>query len=436
MVNAYDSNAAVQIPADEKKLIQKRENLLGPAYRLFYAKPIHIVRGEGVWLFDPEGNAYLDAYNNVASVGHCHPHVVEALARQAAILNTHTRYLNETVVAYAERLLAKFPRELGHIMFTCTGSEANDLALRIAKSFTGRTGLIVTGNAYHGGTDTVAQISPSLGPFVNLGEHVRLVPPPDTFHTPAERIGEIFAEGVRAAIADLRRHGIETAALIVDTIFSSDGVFVDPPGFLREAVAAVREAGGIFIADEVQPGFGRTGDTFWGFQRHDLAPDMVTVGKPMGNGHPIAGLIVRHDIVENFGKRSRYFNTFGGNPVSCAVGMAVLDVLEKENLQQSAKEVGAYFKNGLTAMAKRHPCIGDVRGAGLFIGVEIVSDLGHEPADLAARIVNDMRDRRILISATGPRGNILKIRPPLVFSKANADLFLENMDGVLTGLRG
>jgi 4-aminobutyrate aminotransferase-like enzyme len=198
----------------------------------------------------------------------------------------------------------------------------------------------------------------------------------------------------------------------------------------------VREAGGIFIADEVQPGFGRTGDTFWGFQRHDLAPDMVTVGKPMGNGHPIAGLIVRHDIVENFGKRSRYFNTFGGNPVSCAVGMAVLDVLEKENLQQSAKEVGAYFKNGLTAMAKRHPCIGDVRGAGLFIGVEIVSDLGHEPADLAARIVNDMRDRRILISATGPRGNILKIRPPLVFSKANADLFLENMDGVLTGLRG
>ncbi|HUB85478.1 MAG TPA: aminotransferase class III-fold pyridoxal phosphate-dependent enzyme [Rhizomicrobium sp.] len=435
MVNAYDSSAAVQIPADEKKLIEKREDLLGPAYRLFYAKPIHIVRGEGVWLFDPEGNAYLDAYNNVASVGHCHPHVVEALARQAAILNTHTRYLNETVVAYAERLLAKFPRELNHIMFTCTGSEANDLALRIAKSFTGRTGLIVTSNAYHGGTDTVAQISPSLGSFVNLGEHVRLVPAPDTFRSPPEKIGEVFAEGVRAAIADLRRHGIETAALIVDTIFSSDGVFVDPAGFLRDAVAAVRETGGIFIADEVQPGFGRTGDTFWGFQRHGLVPDMVTVGKPMGNGHPIAGLIVRHNIVENFGKRSRYFNTFGGNPVSCAVGMAVLDVLERENLQQSAKDVGAYFKDGLTAMAKRHPCLADIRGVGLFIGVEIVSDSPQEPADLAARIVNEMRERRVLISATGPRGNILKIRPPLVFSRANVDLFLENLDGVLNGLR-
>lgn len=428
MVNAYDGTA--KLPPDEKKLIEKRERLLGPAYRLFYAKPIQIVRGEGVWLFDPQGNPYLDAYNNVASVGHCHPHVVDALARQAAILNTHTRYLNETVVAYAERLLAKFPAELGHIMFTCTGSEANDLALRIAKSFTGRTGLIVTGNAYHGGTDAVAQISPSLGPFVNVGEHVRLVPAPDTFHTPAERIGEFFAGGVRAAIADLRRHGIQTAALIVDTIFSSDGVFVDPPGFLREAVTAVREAGGIFIADEVQPGFGRTGDTFWGFERHELIPDMVTLGKPMGNGHPIAALVMRHDVVENFGKKSRYFNTFGGNPVSCAVGMAVLDVLEEESLQQSAKDVGVYFRQGLITLSKQHSSIGDVRGAGLFIGVEIVSD-SQDPAQLAARVVNTMRERRILISATGPRGNILKIRPPLVFSKANVDVFLENLDNVL-----
>ena len=432
MVNAYDGSSTAQLPADEKRLIAKREELLGPAYRLFYSKPIQIVRGEGVWLFDPEGNAYLDAYNNVASVGHCHPHVVEALARQAAVLNTHTRYLNETVVAYAERLLGKFPADLGHVMFTCTGSEANDLALRIAKSFTGRTGLIVTSNAYHGGTDTVAQISPSLGPFVNLGEHVRLVAPPDTFHQPVERVGESFAQGVRAAIADLRRHGVETAALIVDTIFSSDGVFVDPPGFLREAVAAVREAGGIFIADEVQPGFGRTGDAFWGFQRHSVAPDMVTIGKPMGNGHPIAALVVRHDVVENFGRKSRYFNTFGGNPVSCAVGMAVLDVLEQENLQQSAKDVGAYFRQGLNTLSKRYPRIADIRGAGLFIGVEIASNsTSQDPAQLAAQIVNAMRERRVLISATGPRGNILKIRPPLVFSRANVDLFLENLKDVL-----
>ncbi|HEY1836683.1 MAG TPA: aminotransferase class III-fold pyridoxal phosphate-dependent enzyme [Rhizomicrobium sp.] len=436
MVNAYDGSAAAQIPPGEKALIEKREKLLGPAYRLFYANPIQIVRGEGVWLFDPDGNAYLDAYNNVASVGHCHPHVVQALARQAAVLNTHTRYLNETVVAYAERFRAKFPSELAHVMFTCTGSEANDLALRIAKSFTGRSGLIVTANAYHGGTDTVAGLSPSLGPFVDLGEHVRLVPAPDSRKAPNGDTAAYFASGVRAAIADLARHGVMTAALLVDTIFSSDGVFPDPAGFLHDAAEAVRAAGGIFIADEVQAGFGRTGDAMWGFERHGLIPDMVTVGKPMGNGHPMAGLVVKHDIVENFGKRSRYFNTFGGNPVSCAVGMAVLDVLEGEKLQQSAKDVGSYLKDGLRALARRYSGIGDVRGAGLFIGVDVVSpDPARTHGQLAAQIVNGMRERRVLISATGLEGNVLKIRPPLVFSRQNADLLLESMDAVLKGLQ-
>jgi 4-aminobutyrate aminotransferase-like enzyme len=431
MINAYSGQSA-DLPEDEKALIARREAALGPAYRLFYQTPVHVVRGEGAWLFDSEGRAYLDAYNNVASVGHSNPRVVDAIAKQAAILNTHTRYLNETVVAYAERLLAKFPKDLAHIMFTCTGSESNDLAIRVAKSYTGGTGFIVTELAYHGGTDAVAQMSPSLGGFVNLGEHVRTVPAPDSFRVSSDKMGANFAHGVRAAIADLRRHGIKPAALLVDTIFSSDGVFADPPGFLQEAVAEIKKAGGVFIADEVQPGFGRTGDAMWGFLRHGVAPDMVSLGKPMGNGHPIAGLVLRHEIIDSFGRNSRYFNTFGGNPVSCAAGMAVLDVIEEQSLQQSAKAVGEHLRANLRKLAAKHPDIADVRGAGLFIGVEIVSKKSPLTADvLTAKIVNGLRERRVLISATGPRANILKIRPPLVFSKADADVLTQALDDVL-----
>ncbi|HEY1709527.1 MAG TPA: aspartate aminotransferase family protein [Rhizomicrobium sp.] len=431
MVNAFDGKSA-DLSAEERKLIERREKRLGPAYRLFYRNPVHIVRGEGVWLYDPEGNAYLDAYNNVASVGHCNPHVVDAIARQAAVLNTHTRYLNETVVGYAERLLAKFPSALSQITFTCTGSEANDLAIRVAKSFTGGTGFVVTELAYHGGTDAVAGLSPSFGPFVNLGEHVRTVPAPDSRRFPAGHLGDAFAHGVRTAIADMQRHGIRPAALLVDTIFSSDGVFADPAGFLRKAVDAIHEAGGLFIADEVQPGFGRTGEKMWGFERHGVAPDMVTLGKPMGNGHPIAALVTKPEVMARFGSQSRYFNTFGGNPVSCAAGMAVLDVLEHENLQQSAYDVGNHFRDGLRRMRETHRELVDVRGAGLFIAVEVDSvDSGTTPADRAADIVNEMRNRRILLSATGPQANVLKIRPPLTFSKENADFFLSNLNEVL-----
>jgi len=434
MINAFDGKA-VNLSAEERALIARREKLLGPAYRLFYQDPVHVVRGEGVWLYDPQGNAYLDAYNNVVSVGHCNPHVVEAIARQAAILNTHTRYLNETVVGYAERLLAKFPAPLSHVMFTCTGSEANDLAIRVAKSFTGGTGFIVTDLAYHGGTDVVAGLSPSLGKFVPLGEHVRTVPAPDSFHIPADKLGAVFAQGVRAAIADLQRHGIKPAALLADTIFSSDGVFADPPGFLKEAVDAIHEAGGIFIADEVQPGFGRTGDRMWGFERHGVAPDMVTLGKPMGNGHPIAALVARPDVVKTFGSQSRYFNTFGGNPVSCAAGMAVLDVLERDDIQQSARKVGEYFRTRLRDAAATHSVIADVRGAGLFIGVEIEARSGaRSSAELTAAIVNGMRERRVLLSATGPRANVLKIRPPLIFSGDNVDYFMDRLVDVIDKL--
>lgn len=432
MVNAFDPDADTGLSSDERELVRRREKLLGPAYRLFYQKPVHLVRGEGVWLYDPAGERYLDVYNNVASVGHCNPRVVEALTRQASTLNTHTRYLHETILTYAERLQKKVPGELGHIMFTCTGSEANDLALRVTRAYTGRRGMIVTKLAYHGLTCAVSELSPSLGEYVERGPHVRLVPPPDSYRGEGD-VGKAFATGVRAAIADMRANGIEPAALLVDTIFSSDGVFADPPGFLREAVEVIRAEGGLFIADEVQPGFGRVGPDFWGFARHGLVPDMVTVGKPMGNGHPMAGVFMKPHLVEEFGRKARYFNTFGGNPVACAVGLAVLDVIEGEGLPERARDVGDYMRAGLRDLAGRYEAIGDVRGAGQFTGLELVEDrAGKVPAAaLTTRIVNGLRERHVLISATGPGANILKIRPPLVFTREHADIFLDRIADVL-----
>ncbi len=328
------------------------------------------------------------------------------------------------------------PAEIGHLMFTCTGSEANDLALRIAKAATGGSGVIVTANAYHGVTEAVAAFSPSLGPGVPLGPHVRTVPAPDGYRGAGD-VGGGFAEAVAAAAADLHRHGIRPAALIVDTVFSSDGVFADPAGFLAPAVAAIRAAGGLFIADEVQPGFGRTGDALWGFQRHAVTPDLVTLGKPMGNGYPVAGVAMRPELIAEFGAKARYFNTFGGNTVAVATAAAVLDVIEDEGLVDNARVVGAHLRAGLDRLASRFEAIGDVRGAGLFFGVEIVSDRAAKTPDAmtTARIVNALREARVLISATGPRANILKIRPPLVFTTAHADLFVGRLESALEGLR-
>lgn len=430
MINAYVPGTA----AADQALIERRQRLLGPAYRLFYADPVHFVRGQGVWLYDAEGRPYLDVYNNVASIGHCHPAAVEALARQAAVLNTHTRYLHEGIVDFAEKFLAEFPAEIGHLMLTCTGSEANDLALRIARKHTGGTGAIITQLAYHGVTAQLAELSPSLGPAVERGAHVRLVPAPRHDRGGSD-VGAAFAAGVQAAIDDLQAQGIRPAALLVDTIFSSDGVYADPPGFLAPAVAAIRAAGGLFIADEVQPGFGRTGSHMWGFARHGLVPDMVTVGKPMGNGHPVAGLALRPEVVAEFGRDIRYFNTFGGNPVSVAVADAVLGVIKREGLQANALAVGSHLAAGLRRLGQKHGLIGDVRGSGLFIGAELTLDGAGIPATAeTARVVNGLRQRRVLISATGPAANILKIRPPLVFSKENADLFLATLDEVLSAL--
>ncbi|WP_246020339.1 aspartate aminotransferase family protein [Aliigemmobacter aestuarii] len=428
MVNAYVPGKG-DLPPDDAALVARRQAALGPAYRLFYETPVHLVRGEGVWLYDRQGEAYLDTYNNVACVGHCHPHVVQAMTAQAATFASHTRYLHDTVVDYAERLLATMPAGIGHMMFTCTGSEANDLAFRIAREATGGTGIIVTENAYHGVTLAVAEASPSLGTGVPLGAHVRTIPPPDPARLGPD-VGTAFAAEVQRAIDDLKRHGIRPAALLVDTIFSSDGVFADPPGFLAPAADAIRAAGGLFIADEVQPGFGRTGAGMWGFARHGLVPDMISMGKPMGNGYPVAGLAMRPDVIAEFGARARYFNTFGGNAVAAATAAAVLDVIEDEGLIANARDVGAYLRDGLADLCRRHETLGTIRAAGLFIGADILTD-GKPDGARAVRVVNALRRNRVLISASGPRGESLKIRPPLPFSRANADLFLDRLDQAL-----
>lgn len=436
MVNAFSREDFERLDKAERALIARREKVLGPAYRLFYEKPLHLVRGEGVFLYDAAGERYLDAYNNVSSVGHCHPRVVEAITRQTAVLNTHTRYLHEGIVDYAEALTATFPEALSQAMFTCTGSEANDLAVRIARFVTGGTGIIATGLAYHGLTSAVAEFSPSLGESVTLGPHVRTVSAPDSYRHSPEEIMEKFGRDVRAAIADLKRHGIKPAMLITDTIFSSDGIFDGPRGFLKPAVDAIHEAGGLFVADEVQPGFGRTGETMWGFERHGVAPDIVTIGKPMGNGYPMAGIVLRPEVIAEFGPRARYFNTFGGNPVAAAAGKAVLDTIRTEGLQQNALVVGRHIMERVKSLSAIHPAIGDVRGSGLFIGVEIVADstIKHPDAALTTRIVNGLRERRILISASGPNANVLKIRPPLIFSRENADMLVDALGNVLKTL--
>jgi 4-aminobutyrate aminotransferase-like enzyme len=316
-------------------------------------------------------------------------------------------------------------------MFTCTGSEANDLALRVARTCTGGTGFIVTANAYHGVTSALAELSPSLGLSLPEGSHVRLVPAPSS----AADAGDVFAHHVRSALADMKKSGIRPAALLVDTIFSSDGVFADPPGFLRSAVEAARAGGALFIADEVQPGFGRCGEQMWGFARHGLVPDLVTMGKPMGNGHPVAGMAARPELLAEFGRRSRYFNTFGGNPVSAAAGIAVLDVIEAEGLMQNAQRTSGYLVKLLRQLQTRHPLIAEIRGAGLFVGVELRHGQTGAPATAeAARVVNLLRERRVLISSAGPQGNVLKIRPPLVFGTEHADLLVETLDQALARL--
>jgi 4-aminobutyrate aminotransferase-like enzyme len=435
-LNAFDMKSASGLDPAVAALVARRRRAFGPTSMLFYKRPLNLVRGDGVWLFDADGTRYLDAYNNVPSVGHCNPRVVEAVSRQMATLNTHTRYLYDNVYTYAERLLATMPREISNIVFTCTGSESVDLALRIARSVTGGTGFIATENAYHGNTTTATEVSPSSASSEPPNPHVFFVPAPDTYRNRGD-IGCLFSGGVAGAIAAMRAKGIRFAGMIADSVFSSDGVYPGPPGFLAETVATVRAAGGLYIADEVQPGFCRTGEAMWGFQRHGIVPDVVVMGKPMGNGYPIGGVAIKPDLLEAFGSKSGYFNTFGGSPVAAAAGLAVLDALAEDRLQENARDTGAYLLQQLQALSTGHPHVGDVRGAGLYLAVEFVNDRSARAPDKEAAVqgVNALRDANILIGTAGLHGNIWKIRPPLCFRREHADIFLEAFERVLKATR-
>jgi 4-aminobutyrate aminotransferase-like enzyme len=422
---------------DTQSLLQRRYRVMGRNSPLFYDKPLHLVRGDGVWVFDADGNRYLDAYNNVPHVGHSHPHVVAALGRQAAILNTHTRYLDENIVSYAERLTALFDPTLSMAAFCCTGSEANELALRIARDCSGGQGILSTAWAYHGNTAAVMQVSSLFTPAEQRGSYVRTVPVMDPYRDRAGRSDEAlataYADDVKRAIEEFAAAGIRFAGLIFCTAFSSEGLPTVPSGFMAKALAHVHAAGGYFIADEVQGGFGRMGSHLWGHQKLQVIPDIVTLGKPMGNGHPLAGVVTRPELLNAFTERNMYFNTFGGNPVSAAVGNAVLDVLEDERLVENAAAVGSYTLGRLQNLASRHDLIGDVRGAGLFFAVELVSDRGTKSPATAEtkRLVNRMRERGVLISRIGMHDNILKIRPPMPFSRQHADLLVSTLDDAL-----
>jgi 4-aminobutyrate aminotransferase-like enzyme len=433
MINGFDAARLSSLPERERSMIERRQAMLGPSYRLFYENPLHLVRGEGVWLYDPDGNAYLDAYNNVPSVGHCHPRVVAAMTEQAGVLNTHTRYLDEKILDYSDKLLATFPDVLDRVMYCCTGSEAVDLAIRLACYYTGGTGIIITENAYHGTTSVTASLSPSLGPNMPLGMHVITVPAPDAYRADGRDVGEAFADEVSKAIAFMVRRGIKPAAFIADSIFSTDGIFSEPAGFLQKTLEVVHAAGALYIADEVQPGFGRLGSHMWGFMRHGIVPDIAVMGKPMGNGLPIAAAVMKSEVQERFGRDIRYFNTFGANHVSIAAANAVLDIIRDEDLMRNADTTGTYMLEGMRKLQQTFDAIGDVRGAGLFLGLEFVKDRESREPDgaLSLAVVNRMRERRVLISAAGIHGNTLKIRPPLPFGKDHADIFLETLEEVL-----
>lgn len=409
------------IDESREVMLDRRRALLGTPYRLFYSDPVELVRGAGPWVYDAGGTRFLDAYNNVPCVGHCHPRVVAALSRQAALLNTHTRYLSSVTLDYAERLLATLPSPLGHVMFTCSGSEANDLALQIARHCTGHEGVIVTTNAYHGTTTATAAISPSLDPAAVTTGTVALVAAPPNGAGAVEDV-DAFGRRVTEAVEALAARGVRPAALVVDSVLSSDGLVPQPAGFLRAAADAVRAAGGLYVADEVQAGFGRTGE-MWGFERHGVTPDIVTLGKPMGNGYPLAGLAARPELVDAFGRRARYFNTFAGTPVACAAGLAVLDVLRDEGLVSRAARVGEQLLARLAPLGA-HPAVRAVRGVGLFIAVEIAEPepSGESGALTAATVVEDMRHHGVLAGVTGPGSRVVKIRPPLVFSATEIDL--------------
>ena len=414
-------------------LLERRRRAL-PRSPLFYEHPVHLVRGEGVWMFDPDGRRYLDCYNNVPVVGHGHPRVVRAVAEQQRLLATHSRYLHEAIVELAERLKATLPPPLDAVLVVNSGSEANDLAWRIARAATGRAGAVVTAYAYHGMTEATHALSPEEWAKGEQPAHVATVPAPNGYRGPYRRDEDGWAERYAAHIDDAARalggHGF--AAIYLDPAFTADGILVPPPAYLAEVARRARALGGVLIADEVQAGHGRYGTGLWSFQPSGIEPDMVVMGKPMGNGFPVAALVVRSGVLDAVPEEVELFSTFGGNPVACAAALAVLAVIEDEALVANAAETGAYLRRGLAELASRHLLIGDVRGEGLLFGVELADETRGPAAGHARRVTEAMRDRGVLISATGPAGNVLKIRPPLVFQREHADLLLQTLDDALS----
>jgi 4-aminobutyrate aminotransferase-like enzyme/Ser/Thr protein kinase RdoA (MazF antagonist) len=423
-------------PEPGARLLERRRRAIGPSLSLSYRRPLHIVRGAGAYLYDETGRAYLDCVNNVCHVGHAHPRVVEAAARQMAVLNTNTRYLHEHLVAYAERLAATLPDPLEVCFFACSGSEANELALRMARAATGRRDVVVLDAAYHGNTSSLVGMSPykfagpgGRGP----GEGVHVAPLPDPYRGPhrGPASGGRYAEDARAVLAKA-----PAAAFFAESLPGCGGQILPPAGFLRTAFEDARAAGAVAVADEVQVGLGRVGSRFWGFELDDAAPDIVTMGKPLGNGHPLAAVVTTRAIAEAFDDGMEYFNTFGGNPVSCAAGLAVLDVIRDEQLDARALAVGERLLGALRELAARHALVGDVRGAGLYLGIELVRERGTlEPAAAeAAGVVNFAREHGVLLSTDGPLHNVIKIKPPLVFGHDDADRLAQTLDDALATL--
>jgi len=420
--------------SDHKKILELRTQYLSPSLSLSYEDPIHIVRGEGQYLYDAEGLRYLDAVNNIQHVGHCHPKVVSAAMEQNALLNTNTRYLDETIVRYAKLLTKKLPDGLDVCFFTNSGSESNDLALRIARCITGSKETIVIDGAYHGHLSSLIEISPykhnapgGEGP----PDFVYSIPLPDSFRGiyRGDNCTADYVNEVKKVIYKINDSSKTLSAFFVEALMGCGGQIVLPEGFLKKSFELVRMSGGLCIADEVQIGFGRMGTNFWGFETCGVIPDIVTLGKSIGNGHPLSAVVTTKEIADQFNNGMEYFNSYGGNPVSCAIGEAVLNVIEDEGLQENAEIVGSYLIEELFKLQSKYTFIGHIRGQGLFIGIELISNTGTLKPNktLAAKIVNQMKDAGILISIDGPDHNVLKIKPPMVFNLENANELVINL---------
>ena len=421
--------------------VSRRHRLLGAGAELFYDKPLHLERGDGVWMYDAEGRAYLDVYNNVPHVGHCHPTVVRAIQKQTATLATHTRYLHGNVLEYAEALTSRCPAHLDACIFVNSGSEANDVAWRMAQFVTGHKGALVMAHAYHGITDAVAALTPAAG--VVDPRVATLTPPAATLSAddPMSQgdLGTV-TEDADLAIYTLAASGFAPAAFFMDSALTSSGIHDPPPAWAATVAARVRAAGGLIVADEVQYGLGRSGSHFWGFERRGLsrpglAPDIVTLGKPVANGYPMGVVIASRTLIEAFQAKFGFFSTFGGNPVAAAAALAVLEVLDREQLMANAQATGDYLRRQLKRAAERHPCLGRVRGAGLLLGLEIQGPDVHAARKRTKKIVNGLASRaRVLIGAEGPLANILKLRPPMPFLQEHADLLVRAIDAAASAI--